>query len=85
MGGGRLRPSVAESVTPPMNKNGAFFLLLALALSLLREVRTAAPPPSNPAEAAGVKWPARRAQLEREWIKMLGPFPGTKPPLCMAK
>lgn len=40
-----------------------------------------APPPPNPAVDAGAKWPARRAQLEKEWLKILGPFPSEKPPL----
>ncbi len=40
-----------------------------------------APPPPNPALDAGAKWPARRAQLEKEWLKILGPFPTSKPPL----
>jgi hypothetical protein len=43
--------------------------------------RADAPPPPNPAAAAGGKWPARRAQSEKEWLKLLGPFPAAKPPL----
>ncbi|MBK8036117.1 MAG: prolyl oligopeptidase family serine peptidase [Verrucomicrobiaceae bacterium] len=40
-----------------------------------------APPPPNPAVDAGEKWPARRKQIEKEWLKLLGPFPTSKPPL----
>jgi hypothetical protein len=35
----------------------------------------------SPAEDAGVRWPGRRAELEKEWLKLLGPFPTAKPPL----
>lgn len=57
------------------------FLALAASLSLAGAVQADAPPPPNPAVDAGVKWPARRAQLEKEWLKLLGPFPAAKPPL----
>lgn len=61
------------------------FLLLAVAANLLTWLPGAAladaPPPPNPAVDAGAKWPARRALLEKEWLKILGPFPATKPPL----
>ena len=40
-----------------------------------------APPPPNPAVDAGAKWPTRRAHLEKEWLKILGPFPTSKPSL----
>lgn len=57
--------------------------LLALAGSVLtpKVVHADAPPPPNPAVDAGAKWPARREQLEKEWLKLLGPFPASKPPL----
>jgi len=58
-------------------------LLLALAVGALSAelARADAPPPPNPAVDAGAKWPARRAELEKEWLKILGPFPTEKPPL----
>ncbi|GEP45961.1 dienelactone hydrolase family protein [Brevifollis gellanilyticus] len=60
-------------------------VLLALAAGPLaglpESARADAPPPPNPAVDAGVKWPARRAQIEKEWLKILGPFPTSKPPL----
>lgn len=64
-----------------MNKTPA--LPLALVLSLLLPLASWAqtPPSPNPAVDAGAKWPARRAQLEKEWLKLLGPFPNAKPPL----
>ncbi len=64
-----------------MNLNRAFILILALAAGSCGTVQAEAPQSPNPAVDAGVKWPARRAQLENEWLKMLGPFPATKPPL----
>ncbi len=53
---------------------------LALTISAMA-VLADAPPPPNPAVDAGLKWPARREQLKKEWLKLLGPFPATKPPL----
>ncbi len=58
-----------------------FLVTLALTLLALDEGRTEVPPSPNPAVDAGVKWPARRAELEKEWLKLLGPFPTSKPPL----
>jgi hypothetical protein len=60
-----------------------FLIPLALTASLfLRDAAQAdAPPPPSPALDAGANWPARRAQLETEWLKILGPFPTSKPPL----
>lgn len=59
--------------------------LLSLSLAALAAsaatVRAQAAKPASPAEDAGAKWPARRAQLEKEWLKLLGPFPTSKPPL----
>jgi hypothetical protein len=40
-----------------------------------------APSLPNPAIDAGPNWPARRQQLEKEWLKLLGPFPASKPSL----
>lgn len=34
-----------------------------------------------PAIETGAKWPERRKQIEAEWLKLLGPFPSSKPPL----
>ncbi len=66
-------------------KRHPLLLAATLATSLLtlppRRANADAPPPPNPAEDAGAKWPARRAQLEKEWLKLLGPFPVSKPPL----
>jgi|GEM_PF-513912 len=55
------------------------FLVLACGMRIASAAD--APPPPNPAVDAGKKWPARRKQLEAEWLKLLGPFPTTKPPL----
>lgn len=55
--------------------------LAALAASPVHFLQADAPPPPNPAVDAGAKWPARRAQLEKEWLKILGSFPASKPPL----
>jgi hypothetical protein len=52
-----------------------------LAGLLSRTLPADAPPPPNPAVDAGAKWPARRQQLETEWLKLLGPFPAVKPSL----
>ena len=53
------------------------FILLALAAGpfIPERAHADAPPPPNPALDAGAKWPARREQLEKEWLKLLGPFP----------
>lgn len=60
---------------------GPFLCFLALAVSSFvpGAARADAPPPLNPALDAGEKWPARRAQLEKEWLEILGPFPAAKP------
>ena len=62
-----------------MNWNHLCLLVLALSPFLPEHALADAPPPPNPAVDAGVKWPARRAQLEKEWLKILGPFPTEKP------
>src|SRR5262245_55920578 len=64
-----------------MNWNHLYLPALALSLYLSQHIYADAPPPPNPAVDAGVKWPARRAVLEKEWLKILGPFPKEKPPL----
>lgn len=65
-----------------MKRQTLGFCLLALVVSSLSELAYAdAPPPPNPAVDAGAKWPARREQLVKEWLKLLGPFPASKPPL----
>ncbi len=57
--------------------------LLALAGGMLAPLaaHADAPPPPNPAVDAGAKWPTRRAQIKQEWLKLLGRFPASKPPL----
>ncbi len=59
-----------------------FFMVLGFIVGALTSAQSAdAPPPTNPASDAGEKWPARRQQIKKEWLKLLGPFPATKPPL----
>lgn len=53
----------------------------ALCVAVTALAHADAPPPPNPARAAGASWPAQRRQLEAEWLKIMGPFPKTKPPL----
>ncbi len=64
-----------------MKWNPLFLPALAASLLMPVGVQADAPPPPNPAVDAGAKWPARREQLEKEWLKILGPFPKSKPPL----
>lgn len=64
-----------------MHRRHFFLLTLVASLFISGDVHADAPPPPNPALDAGAKWPERRAQLEKEWLKILGPFPTSKPPL----
>jgi Prolyl oligopeptidase family len=64
-----------------MNRNARSLLAVAACSLIAAAAHADAPPPPNPAVDAGGKWPARRAQLEKEWLKLLGPFPTTKPTL----
>lgn len=64
----------------------SFYLLLITLAFVCEEMATFgassdAPPPPKPAVDAGERWPARRKEIEKEWLKLLGPFPTSKPPL----
>lgn len=73
---------IKATLLTPMKWNRSFLtVLMAGVLAMPEWARADAPPPSNPAVDAGAKWPARRAEIEKEWLKILGPFPKGKPPL----
>ncbi len=67
-----------------MRTFASFIILWAFVALVLTPAMVAsadAPAPPNPALDAGEKWPGRRQQIEKEWLKLLGPFPAAKPAL----
>ena len=74
-------PASLHLITTFMHWRHFFLLTLVAGLFISGDAHADAPPPPNPALDAGAKWPERREQLEKEWLKILGPFPASNPPL----